>query len=213
METIKSIEELKFDDHNFNKHTEEGKKLLAKSLQHHKFGRSILVDKDNNIIAGNGIVETAKNLGMDKIKVVETTGEELVVVKRTDVDINTKEGREMALADNATSAADLSWNEEELALAEQMWNVDVNEWNVDALSDYDESEFGDEFSLADGDKNPYQQMALILADEQAEYLMDKINEVGRSEEYRQTEFFGNQQKKGNAIYLIVRQWEELKKLS
>lgn len=135
MAKLKSIDDLKFDEHNFNKHTKDGMSLLEKSVREHNFGRSILVDKDNNIIAGNGIVETAKKLDKTKIKVVETTGDELVVVKRTDVDINSKAGREMALADNATSANDLAWNEEELALAEKMWDVDIAGWGVDSFKE------------------------------------------------------------------------------
>lgn len=109
-----NIEELHFDEKNFNRHTSEGMRLLEKSLQEFGAGRSVLVDKDNNIIAGNGIVESAINAGITKTRVVETTGDELVVVKRTDVELDTKKGREMALADNATSAADLSWDYENI---------------------------------------------------------------------------------------------------
>lgn len=76
---------------------------LEKSLRQNGAGRSILVDKDDNIIAGNGIVEAAVNAGITKTKVVEVTGDELVVVKRTDLELDSKAGREMALADNATA--------------------------------------------------------------------------------------------------------------
>jgi hypothetical protein len=107
-----SIEKLKFDKKNFNKHTEYGMSLLEKSLRQNGAGRSILVDKDDNIIAGNGIVEAAVNAGITKTKVVEVTGDELVVVKRTDLELDSKQGREMALADNATAAADLQWDYE-----------------------------------------------------------------------------------------------------
>lgn len=79
---MSDIKDLKFDDKNFNKHTEFGMGLLEKSLNKFGAGRSILVDKDNNIIAGNGIVEAAANAGLTKTKVVETTGDELVVQDR-----------------------------------------------------------------------------------------------------------------------------------
>lgn len=84
------ISELKFDDKNFNDHTEFGMSLLEKSLQDYGAGRSILIDKNNNIIAGNGIVEAAAQAGIEKVRIVETQGEELVAVKRTDVDLHTK---------------------------------------------------------------------------------------------------------------------------
>lgn len=109
-----TIKDLKFDDKNFNKHTEFGMSLLEKSLRENGAGRSILLDKDNNIIAGNGIVEAAGQIGLEKVKIVEAQGDEIVAVKRTDIALDSQKGREMALADNATAAVDLSWNKENL---------------------------------------------------------------------------------------------------
>lgn len=109
-----TIKDLKFDDKNFNKHTEFGMSLLEKSLRQNGAGRSILLDKDNNIIAGNGIVEAAGSVGLEKVKIVEAKGDEIIAVKRTDISLDSKKGREMALADNATAAADLAWDEEAL---------------------------------------------------------------------------------------------------
>ena len=48
-----NIEELRQDGHNFNKGTHEGQRLIEKSFKELGAGRSILIDKDNNIIAGN----------------------------------------------------------------------------------------------------------------------------------------------------------------
>lgn len=135
---MSDIKDLKFDDKNFNKHTEFGMGLLEKSLNKFGAGRSILVDKDNNIIAGNGIVEAAANAGLTKTKVVETTGDELVVVKRTDVALNSAQGREMALADNATAQADLEWDEENLK--SEFDDEEIEGWGVDLPVMYDESE-------------------------------------------------------------------------
>lgn len=105
-----NISDLKFDDQNFNDHTEKGMSLLEKSLRENGAGRSILIDKDNNIIAGNGIVEAAGSIGLEDMQIVETTGDKIIAVKRTDISLNSKKGRKMAMADNATAAADLSWN-------------------------------------------------------------------------------------------------------
>ena len=105
-----NIKDLKFDDKNFNKHTEFGMTLLEKSLRENGAGRSILIDKDNNIIAGNGVIEAAGQIGLEKVKIVETTGDEIVAVKRTDIKLDSTEGRRMALADNATASADLEWD-------------------------------------------------------------------------------------------------------
>lgn len=64
------------------------------------------------------------------MRVIETTGDELVAVKRTDVDINDAKGRELALADNATNQVNLDWDEEELANAAQEYGIDMNEWDM-----------------------------------------------------------------------------------
>ena len=97
------IDDLKFDDKNFNKGTKQGKSLLQKSLQKFGAGRSILVDKNNRVIAGNKTLENFSEIGSGKIEVIETNGDTLVVVKRSDIDLDSPEGREMALADNRTS--------------------------------------------------------------------------------------------------------------
>lgn len=100
---IKTLDDLTPDSNNFNKHTEFGSKLLEDSLRKFGAGRSILVDKDGNIIAGNGVVETAAAIGMEDVVVVKTDGKKLVVVQRDDLSLDSPEGREMALADNMTA--------------------------------------------------------------------------------------------------------------
>lgn len=126
-----TISELKFDDKNFNKHTQYGMGLLEKSLRENGAGRSILIDKDNRIIAGNGIVEAAGSIGLDKVKIVEATGDELIAVKRTDISLDSKEGRQMALADNATAAADLEWDEATLATVTNELGINTEDWGLD----------------------------------------------------------------------------------
>ena len=125
-----TIEDLTFDDKNFNKHTEFGMSLLEKSLRNNGAGRSILIDKNNRIIGGNGVVEVAGQIGLDKVRIVESDGTEIIAVKRTDIDLDSKQGREMALADNATAAADLAWDEEQIQFAEEEFGFVAEEWGV-----------------------------------------------------------------------------------
>ena len=100
---IEKLSDLTPDQQNFNRHTEFGTKLLEDSLRKFGAGRSILVDKDGNIIAGNGVTETAASIGMEDVIVVPSDGKKLVVVQRTDIDLDSPEGRELALADNMTA--------------------------------------------------------------------------------------------------------------
>lgn len=131
-----NISDLKFDDKNFNSHTEYGMGLLEKSLGKNGVGRSILIDKDNRIIAGNGIVEAAGNIGLEDVQIVETDGSKIIAVKRTDISLDSQKGREMALADNATAAADLSWNKGNIDEAADSFGFDPGEW----ISDWNQSE-------------------------------------------------------------------------
>lgn len=125
------ISDLKFDDKNFNKHTEYGMSLIEKSLRENGAGRSILIDKDNNIIAGNGVVESAGQIGLDNVKVVETTGDEIIAVKRTDISLNSKKGRKLALADNSTAKADLEWDFENIL--DELTPEEAKDWGVQEI--------------------------------------------------------------------------------
>ena len=132
MEEIKKakLKDLIQDDRNLNKGTERGQELIEKSLREFGAGRSLLLDKNNRIIAGNKTHKNAEALGMDDVIIVETDGTKLVAVKRTDVDLDTKKGREMALADNATVKVDLEWDTEELENVADDFDIALNEWDV-----------------------------------------------------------------------------------
>lgn len=134
------LSELIPDNKNFNRHTEFGMQCLEKSIRANKFGRSVLVDKDNRIIAGNGVVETAAAIGETKIKIVETTGDELVVVKRTDLSLDSKAGREMALADNSVAAVDLDLNEDEIRKAVEDFNIDAEKYGYNLEQEIKETD-------------------------------------------------------------------------
>ena len=93
---------INFDKKNYRKHNDKNKTLIKKSLSECGAGRSIVIDNEDNIIAGNGIYEQAQKLGL-KTKVIETDGSELVVVKRTDLATNDDKRKQLAVMDNSTS--------------------------------------------------------------------------------------------------------------
>jgi DNA modification methylase len=107
---------LKPDNKNSNKGTKRGQELLEQSLQELGAGRSILTDKDGNIIAGNKTYAKAQKLGL-KLRLVETSGDELVVVQRNDLDLTvpTGEARRLAYLDNRVAEIDLEWDPEQVA--------------------------------------------------------------------------------------------------
>ena len=133
-EKVIDIEELAQDTHNFNKGNEQGQELMERSFKEMGAGRSILIDRNGHIIAGNKSQKAAIAAGIKKVRVIETTGDELVAVKRTDLDINSKKGREMALADNATTKVNLVFDHVELEKEMFECDLDPNEWGVPHLA-------------------------------------------------------------------------------
>ena len=124
------IESLIPDDLNANKGTEYGQHLMEKSFREFGAGRSVLLDKNNRIIAGNKSVETAAAIGMENVIIVETTGDQIVAVKRTDIDLDSKQGRELALADNATNKANLAWDDDAIAQINEQWSIPPEDWGI-----------------------------------------------------------------------------------
>lgn len=130
-----TIDRLVPDDNNFNKGTQYGDHLMEESLRKFGLGRSILLDKNDRIIAGNKTQSKAGELGFDDVVVVETDGRTLVAVKRTDIDLDSRIGRELALADNATSKANLEWDADAIQAAQEEFGVVPQDWGVDIDTD------------------------------------------------------------------------------
>ena len=134
-----NISDLTPDDRNLNRGTEFGGHLIEKSLRELGAGRSILLDKNNRIIAGNKTTENAAAIDLSDVIVVETDGTKLVAVKRTDVELDSEQGRKLALADNATSAANLEWDEDEMrALSDELDGFNPEDWGVSLEAEEEE---------------------------------------------------------------------------
>ena len=111
------INDLKSDHKNARKRTDRSASLIQRSLEKFGAARSIVIDEENRILAGNGTIEGAKKAGLKNVRVIETDGNEIIAVKRTGLTEDEKVG--LALADNRSS--DLSeWDNEMLqALSEE----------------------------------------------------------------------------------------------
>ena len=118
---------IKFDQRNYRKHNDKNKNLINKSLKECGAGRSIVIDNEGEIIAGNGIYEQAQKLGI-KTKIIETDGSELVVVKRTDLATDDKKRKQLAVMDNSTSDS----SEFDIELLSEDFEVDtLNDWGIE----------------------------------------------------------------------------------
>lgn len=95
------LKDIKQDKRNYRIHNDKNLSLIKKSINEVGFGRSIVIDSENEIIAGNGVASQLDE--NTKIKVIETDGSELVVVKRTDLKTNDEKRKQLAIMDNSTS--------------------------------------------------------------------------------------------------------------
>lgn len=141
------VKDLVFDDKNFNKGSEFGNQLIEKSFQKFGAGRSILLDKNNRIIAGNKSTENFAAVGGENVIVVESDGKSLIAVKRTDIDLDTPQGREMALADNAAAKANIVFDAE--LVAAELSEAVCEEWGIELSKEEPEAE-EDEFDVPEG---------------------------------------------------------------
>lgn len=80
---------------------------------------------------------------------------------------------------------------------------------IDLITDIDaEAEMPE---LQDGDKEPFQQITFTLADDQANFIQEKISEIKKTDAFNYIETFGNQNSNGNALYTILQEWDRLNK--
>ena len=157
--------------------------------------RPIVVNSDMVVLGGNMRLKACKEAGIKEVPII-------VADKLSEA-----QQKEFLIKDNVSGG---EWD----------WNILANEWDAEQLTDWgvdiggfdlNADEFGDNFSLADGDKAPFQQMTFTLADEQAEQIKNAIADIKQTEEYKYAETMGNENSNGNALYLIVMQWAEQKK--
>jgi hypothetical protein len=157
--------------------------------------RPIVVNDDMVVLGGNMRLKALKHLGLKEAPIIKAS------------DLTDDQQRQFIIKDNA-------------GFGEWDWGMLANEWDVNELAewgidipgfDINADELGEEFSLADGDKSPFQQMTFTLADEQAEQIKNAISDIKLTEEYKYCETMGNENSNGNALYLIIMQWVEQRK--
>jgi len=157
--------------------------------------RPIVVDSNMVVLGGNMRLKACQAAGLQEVDI-------LIADQLTE-----EQKAEFIIKDN-------------VGFGEWDWDLLANEWDVEALTewgldvggfDLNAEQFGDEFSLPDGDKSPFQQMTFTLADEQTEQIKNAIADVKATDEFKYCETFGNENSNGNALYLIIMQWAEQKK--
>ena len=157
--------------------------------------RPIVVNADMVVLGGNMRLKACKEAGLKEVPIIVADN------------LTEEQQREFLIKDNVSGG---EWDWELLA---NEWDAEqLDDWGLDLVGfDANAEDFGEDFSLAEGDKAPFQQMTFTLADEQAEQIKNAIADIKVTEEYKYCETLGNENSNGNALYLIIMQWAEQKK--
>lgn len=152
--------------------------------------RPIVVNADMVVLGGNMRLRAAKDAGYKEVYII-----------RAD-ELTPEQQREFIIKDNVGFG---EWDYE--ALANEWDAAQLEEWGLDLPGfDIDAENMGDAFTLADGDKAPFQRMAFILADAQAERIKQALKDVS----VQPGTEYGNENSNGNALHQIVLEWAEQK---
>lgn len=154
-----------------------------------------ITDADGKLypIGGNMRLKALKELGYKELK------KEWVTLAD---DWSVEKQKEFLIKDN-------------VGFGEWDWDTLANEWEADELEnwgmdligfDVNSDEFGEDFSLKDGDKEPFEQITFTLSTDQATQIKNALADIKATEEYKYVETFGNENSNGNALYLIAMQW-------
>ena len=154
--------------------------------------RPVVVNKDMIVLGGNMRLKALKEAGLTEVPCIIAD------------ELSEDQQRQFIIKDNVGYG---EWDWEMLA---NQWDVnDIEKWGLDLPGfDINAENLGEEFSLPDGDKPPFQQMTFTLADEQAIIIQNAIADIKQTDEYKYAETFGNENSNGNALYLIVTKWAE-----
>lgn len=178
---------------NAKEHPQEQIEQIKKSIKEFGNNDPIAIWHDE-IVEGHGRYLALKELQETKIPIIRLDN------------LTDEQRKAYTLVHNKlTMNSDFDFNMLEAEL-EGIIDINMEDFGFD-LGTFDSDDYGTSFELPDGDKSNLEQITFTLASEQAELIKSALDLV--KDEI--TETFGNENKNGNAIYEVVRQWVEQKK--
>lgn len=133
------IDDLLPDPKNARRHNPRNVGMIVESLKTVKAARSIVIDEHNQVLAGNATIEAAAEAGINRVRVVDTDGGEIIAVRRTG--LTKAEKVQLAISDNR--ATDLSTFDGDIVR-------EFSEEGIDLSTFFSEPELAD----LDGDRKP-----------------------------------------------------------
>lgn len=89
------------DESNPRRHNPRNIGMIVDSLHAVGAARSIVIDENNKVLAGNGTIQAAAEAGIEKVRVIEADGNEIIAVRRRG--LTEEQKRKLSIADNRTS--------------------------------------------------------------------------------------------------------------
>ena len=191
-----SVSDLKPYDKNTKKHDKTQIANVAESIKQYGFVQPIVIDKNNTVVIGHCRLLAAKQLKMKEVPCVCVE------------DLTEEQVKALRIVDNKSNESEWDFD----ILPDELDELDFDGFDFDFCletdgEDYSPDEFGDEFSLPDGDKPEIGVMTFTLHQEQKSLIEYAISIVKDNV----FETFGNTNANGNALYEVVRQWAEQRK--
>lgn len=189
-----SLDEIILDPTNARKHSAENIRAIKGSLTAFGQRKPIVITNENIVIAGNGTVTAAKELGWDTVATVEVP-----------TDWSAEKIKAFALADNKTAEL-AEWDTAALSLQalelDGIFKLEEFGFTDDDLGVFTVTEV-DPPSLADGEKGQWEQITFVLHNTQAELIRDAIAEAKLNEVI---DAKVNDNGNGNAITFIAERY-------
>jgi hypothetical protein len=192
-----NIAEIKPNEQNPRFITDAKFKKLVKSIKEFPEmleTRPLVVDENMVVLGGNMRLKALKSAGVFEVPIHQVIGW-------------SKEQKEEFIIKDNLGYGEWDWD----IIANEWQAAKLNEWGLDVPEFANVDDFGTDFELADGDKEPFQQQTYTLADEQAAVIKNAIDDIKKKEEFKYVETFGNENSNGNALYLIITQWAKQNK--
>jgi len=107
-----TIADLKPDPRNVRTHNPRNIGMIVNALHQVGAARSIVLDEDNVILAGNGVIEAAAEAGIERVRIIDADGEEIIAVRRSG--LTDEQKQKLAIYDNRTAEL-AAWDTDALA--------------------------------------------------------------------------------------------------
>lgn len=130
MTAITHLKDLTPDPRNARKHNPRNVGMIETALQEVGAARSIVVDENGMVLAGNATIEAAAAAGIERVQVVDADGETIIAVRRTG--LTDEQKRKLAFYDNRTAEL-ADWDLDQI-LADVNAGLDLSAlWREDEL--------------------------------------------------------------------------------